>query len=146
MCSSFIVFFCPVHGSESIALVLCLCEQAELDNKQPLCQTARYKLGELHKQNWVPFRLMQILNEGHVQTQPGAWQVCAVCLMGTRLNIPVYNLGAICLWAHIRITQKKESFIHIPLPQILISQKAVFSLMLFLSTMSHERSHGDIPG
>jgi hypothetical protein len=47
--------------------------------------------------------------------------------MGTRLNIPVYNLGAICLWAHIRITQKKESFIHIPLPQILISQKAVFS-------------------
>lgn len=124
LCVSVIIFFfCRVHGFESIVFLFYLWEQAELDNKQPPCQTARYRLSKLHKQSWVPFRLSQILNEGHVQTWPGMWHVCAAHPMGTRLNIPVYNLKAICLWAHLRIIQKQESFIHTQSTKISRSQK-----------------------
>ena len=67
-----------MHEFEKIISALHLHEQAGLDNKQPLCQTERYKHTNLHKQSQLPFGLVRILNEGHVQTPPEAQQVCTV--------------------------------------------------------------------
>lgn len=83
-----------------------------------------------------PLGWSKCLMKGTRRRGPGAWQVCAVYPMGTRLNIPVHNLGAICLWAHIRITQKQESFIHTQSTQISMSQK----LSSFIPKVTKPRS------
>lgn len=70
------------------------CMNRQLDNKQPLCQTVRYKHTKLHKQNWLPFRLIHILNEGHVQTRPGVRQVCTVPAIWNWLMLSSFNFDS----------------------------------------------------
>lgn len=111
-----------MHECEKILSVLHVYEQAGLDNKQPLCQTERYKHTKLHKQAWLPFRLMHILNEEHVQTQPGAQQVCTVHPKGTWLKIALYD-SVVCLWLLLRAIWKGESNTLIWSTKILTSQE-----------------------
>lgn len=90
VCFSVIFFFCCVRGFESLVFVFYLWEQAELDNKQPLCQTARFRLSKLHRaespSGWSKYLMKDTCRRGQVLGksvqfiwwEPGLTYLCTI--------------------------------------------------------------------